>query len=42
MPFEGSDMVYYPNPADAPQNWPPKVEEPEAEQIPEKKRANFI
>jgi hypothetical protein len=35
MPFEGSDMVLYPNPADAPENWPPPP--PEAEQIPERK-----
>jgi hypothetical protein len=33
---------YYPNPADAPQNWPPKVEEPEAEQIPEKKEPTLF
>jgi len=35
MPFEGSDMVLYPNPADAPEMWPPPP--PEAEQIPERK-----
>lgn len=35
IPFEKSDMVLYPNPADAPENWPPPP--PEAEQIPEKK-----
>lgn len=32
IPFEGSDMVLYPNPADAPENWPPPP--PEAEQLP--------
>jgi len=42
MPFEGSDMVYYPNPADAPQNWPTKVEVPEAEQTPEKKETTLF
>jgi hypothetical protein len=42
MPFEGSDMVYYPNPADAPQSWPPKVETPEAEQIPEKREPTLF
>jgi hypothetical protein len=42
MPFEGSDMVYYPNPADAPKNWPPKVEVPEAEQLPEKKEPTLF
>lgn len=31
MPFEGSDMVLYPNPADAPENWPPPP--PKAEQL---------
>jgi hypothetical protein len=35
MPFEGSDMVLYHNPADAPESWPPPP--PEAEQIPERK-----
>jgi hypothetical protein len=31
IPFEGSEMVLYTNPADAPENWPPP---PEAEQLP--------
>jgi hypothetical protein len=34
MPFEGSDMVYYPNPADAPDQWPPPP--PAVEDIPAK------
>ena len=25
LPFEGSDMVLYPNPADAPESWPPPL-----------------
>jgi len=40
MPFECSDMVLYPNPADAPESWPPPP--PEAEQIPEKKQATLF
>ena len=35
-------IEYYPNPADAPQIEPPKVEEPEAEQIPEKKEPTLF
>ncbi|HUT30843.1 MAG TPA: hypothetical protein VMX13_13710 [Sedimentisphaerales bacterium] len=35
MPFEGSDMVLYPNPDTAPERWPPPL--PEAEQIPERR-----
>lgn len=34
MPFEGSDMVYYPNPDDAPDRWPPPP--PAAEDIPKR------
>ncbi len=34
MPFEKSDMVYYPNPDDAPDQWPPPP--PAAESIPER------
>ena len=40
MPFEGSDIVLYPNPADAPESWPPPP--PEAEQLPEKKQATLF
>lgn len=40
MPFKGSDMVLYPNPADAPESWPPPV--PEAEQIPERKEPTLF
>jgi hypothetical protein len=38
LPYE----VYYPNPPDAPQIWPPKVETPEAEKIPEKKEPTLF
>jgi len=34
LPFQGSDMVYFANPEDAPERWP--VEPPEDEEIPEK------
>ncbi|MCP4609734.1 MAG: hypothetical protein GY845_13585 [Planctomycetes bacterium] len=34
-PFEGLNMVLYPNPDDAPESWPPPP--PVAEQTPEKK-----
>lgn len=34
MPFEDSDMVYYPNPDDAPDRWPPPP--PVAEDIPKR------
>jgi hypothetical protein len=34
MPFAGSDMVYYPNPDDAPDQWPPPP--PVAEDIPKR------
>ena len=40
MPFQGSDMVLYPNPADAPESWPPPP--PEAEQIPERKEPTLF
>lgn len=40
MPFEGSDMVLYPNPDTAPQSWPPPP--PETEQIPEKKQPTLF
>ena len=40
MPFEGSDMVLYPNPADAPESWPPPP--PQAEQIPEPKQPTLF
>lgn len=40
IPFEGSDMILYPNPADAPENWPPPL--PEAEQIPERKEPTLF
>jgi hypothetical protein len=40
MPFEGSDMVLYPNPDTAPERWPPPP--PEAEQIPEKREPTLF
>jgi len=40
MPFEGSDMVLYPNPDTAPESWPPPP--PEAEQIPERKEPTLF
>lgn len=40
MPLEGSDMVLYPNPADAPEGWPPPP--PEDEQIPERKEPTLF
>ena len=40
MPFEGSDMVLYPNPDTAPEHWPPPL--PEAEQIPEQKQPTLF
>jgi len=40
MPFEGSDMVLYLNPDEAPPSWPPEV--PEAEQIPEVKEPTLF
>jgi len=40
MPFEGSDMVLYPNPDTAPERWPPPP--PEAEQIPERKQPTLF
>jgi len=40
MPFEGLDMVFYPNPDTAPERWPPPP--PEAEQIPEKKEPTLF
>lgn len=35
LPFEGSDMVLFHNPSDAPYSWPPPP--PKAEQIPKRK-----
>ena len=40
MPFEGADRVLYPNPADAPESWPPPP--PEDEQIPERKEPTLF
>jgi len=40
MPFRGSNMVLYPNPADAPESWPPPP--PKAEQIPERKEPTLF
>ena len=40
MPFEGSDMVLYPDADTAPESWPPPP--PEAEQIPEKKEPTLF
>ena len=40
MPFDGSDMVLYPNPDTAPERWPPTP--PEAEQIPERKQPTLF
>jgi hypothetical protein len=40
MPFEGSDMVLYPNPDTAPESWPPPP--PEAEQITPKKQPTLF
>ena len=40
LPFEGSDMVLYLDPEQAPQSWPPEA--PEAEQIPEVKEPTLF
>lgn len=40
MPFEGSDMVLYLNPEEAPPTWPAEV--PEAEQIPDVKEPTLF
>ena len=40
MPFEGSDMVLYLNPEEAPPSWPPEV--PEAEQIREARQPTLF
>lgn len=40
MPFKGSNMVLYPNPADAPESWPPPP--PEAEQLPKVERLKAL
>ena len=40
MPFQGSDMVLYTNPAEAPESWPPPP--PETEQIPEIKEPTLF
>ena len=36
MPFQGSDMILYPKPGDAPEQWPPPP--PESERIPDAKK----
>ncbi len=40
MPFEDSDMVYYPVPDDAPDRWPPPP--PAAEDIPKKTESTLF